>query len=540
MSTEESLIREISILTLLMKEGNINNAEFARLENLLKTNKFARQCYVMLVNNDLILKSSEVSSGLNARPQSVLLTELGEYEKTAPKVEFLKQDETPELIRKVVYPPRDRKKLSKSSVVFMAMNAAAMLCVVLFVKLAPPKGNQAATLTDSLHAKWVNVESNMASGTALIAGDKSLSLSEGYAELLFDNQAKVTIEGPAEFRILANDQIKLDYGRLYAVVPCEAIGFTVKTPSTQIVDLGTEFGVDCGLNSDTSLHVLKGKTVLIAGGQRDKKSVEVEAGFAKEVSAATQSVFSVPCNDRLFVRMIDSARHLAWRGEAEIGLADVIAGGNGFGTGHSQSRISSEKHSAGIYVPIGSNPYVDGVFVPSRKEGAPVISSTGLVFHECPETSGDHLLNFSYGTVPFGIRTTESFAEMSGKPALFMHANAGITFDLEPLRAGYPEFMITGFTSQFSIKDDPELAAVSKADLWILVDGQIVYTLKDVTQGQVHDIDVPFARSSRYLTLVVTEAACDQELDAWYHRHILGDLCVFGNPVLNIVEIEND
>jgi len=540
MSTDESLMQEISILTLLMKEGKINNAEFERLEVLLKTNKFARQYYVILVNNDLILKSSEMSSSLNARPQFELLTELGEYEKTAPKVEFSKAGGPPELIQKVVYPPREKRKLRKSSMFFMAMNAAAVLCVVLFLKLVPPNGGcQVATLTDSLNARWAGVESSPANGTGLAAGDRSLLLSEGYAELLFDNQARVTIEAPAEFKILANDQIKLAYGRLYAVVPREAIGFTVKTPSTQIVDLGTEFGVDCSLRSDTSLHVLKGKTVLIAGGQHSKTSVEVEAGSAREVSAANETVYGIPCRDRLFVRMIDSEKGLAWRGETEISLADLMARGNGFGTGLSESRINCGKNPAGTFVPISSNPYVDGVFVPGRKDGAPVISSSGLVFQECPETSGEHLLDFSYAGAPFGVSTAAAFSGMSGKPALFMHANAGITFDLESLRANYPEFSITGFTAQFGIKDDPEFAAVSKADLWILVDGQLACNINGVTQGQVHDLHVPLTRSSRYLTLAVTEGAWDEAMDAWFNRCILGDLCVFGSPSLNIVENES-
>jgi hypothetical protein len=538
---DNSLIQDVSILTLLMKEGKINSAQFAHLERLLKTNKLARQYYVMLVNNDLILKNSDILSSPNTRPQFDLLVELGEYEKTAPKIEFPKQDPQRELIQKVVYPSRGKRKIDKSSIAFVMMNIAAMFFVILFLKLAPPKGgNRVATLTDSINAKLTSKEGKLINGMALVASDKSLLLSEGYAEILFDNQAKVTIEGPAEFKILAEDQIKLTYGRLYAAVPREAIGFTVKTPSVQIVDLGTEFGVDCSLHSDTSLHVIKGKTVLIAGDKSNKESIEVNEGVAKKVLAATQTVSSIPCNDRLFVRMIDSANDLIWRGETEMSLADIVANGNGFGTGLSESRGNCKKNPAGIYVPINSNNYIDGVFVPTWKEGAPEISSTGLVFHECPETSGEHLLDFSYANAPFGIRTTESVDGMSNEPSLLMHANAGITFDLGPLRANYPDFLITGFTSQFGIKDDPELVDISKADLWILVDGQLVYNVKGAIQGQGYDIHVPLDRSSQYLTLVVTESADGKDMNAWFNRYILGDWCVFGNPILNFIEVDND
>ena len=47
-------------------------------------------------------------------------------------------------------------------------------------------------------------------------------------------------------------------GRLTVKVPEEAIGFTVQTPSGDVVDLGTEFAVDVGKKGATELYVLDG------------------------------------------------------------------------------------------------------------------------------------------------------------------------------------------------------------------------------------------------------------------------------------------
>ena len=44
-------------------------------------------------------------------------------------------------------------------------------------------------------------------------------LRDGYAELLFDTNARVVIEAPAEFQIVADDRISLNYGKIYCKSP---------------------------------------------------------------------------------------------------------------------------------------------------------------------------------------------------------------------------------------------------------------------------------------------------------------------------------
>ena len=106
---------------------------------------------------------------------------------------------------------------------FLIVNAAAMVFLVLFARFAPPKsGIAVATLHDSINARWADTNPLMRSGTRLKTGSGLLLLHEGLATLVFDNDTRIVMEGPAEFKILTNDQIKLNYGRLYAVVPPEA------------------------------------------------------------------------------------------------------------------------------------------------------------------------------------------------------------------------------------------------------------------------------------------------------------------------------
>jgi hypothetical protein len=150
-----------------------------------------------------------------------------------------------------------------------------MLFFVVYARFAPVKrGLEVATLLDSINAKWAEADSSMKSGSRLVTGSTNSLLRGGCAKLLFDNNAIVTIEGPAEFEIIAEDRIKLLYGRIYSIVPQEALGFSVVTPNAMIVDLGTEFGVQVDFLGTTELHVNHGMTRLVAGKKRKKPGLK--------------------------------------------------------------------------------------------------------------------------------------------------------------------------------------------------------------------------------------------------------------------------
>lgn len=90
-------------------------------------------------------------------------------------------------------------------------------------------------------------------------GEEIVRLFAGSVELTFDDGAVVTVDGPVEFRPLSTGKLELRRGRLLASVPQEAIGFTVSTPTSRIVDLGTEFEVAVNENGESDVQVLKGE-----------------------------------------------------------------------------------------------------------------------------------------------------------------------------------------------------------------------------------------------------------------------------------------
>lgn len=115
-----------------------------------------------------------------------------------------------------------------------------------------------ALLTHADDAKWKQ-EQQAADGQP---DTKTLQVSTGLAELKFAQGAKVTLQGPAEFEVRSANQGFLRRGKLVALVPRQAIGFTVVTPTATIVDLGTEFGVEADAHGATNVRVFRGKVEL--------------------------------------------------------------------------------------------------------------------------------------------------------------------------------------------------------------------------------------------------------------------------------------
>jgi hypothetical protein len=89
----------------------------------------------------------------------------------------------------------------------------------------------------------------------------TLRLKSGIAEIEFFQGARLCLEGPAEIRLVSAGEAFCQYGRFSAHVPPPARGFRLNTPKGDIVDLGTDFGLDLNAASP-EVHVFKGEVEL--------------------------------------------------------------------------------------------------------------------------------------------------------------------------------------------------------------------------------------------------------------------------------------
>lgn len=170
-----------------------------------------------------------------------------------------------------------------------------------------PDANLAAfaTVIQLADARWVQ-------GTPLAIGDRVsagvLQLEAGIIHLQFDNGVGVTLEGPAEFEVASGDVTRLRSGLLTATVPPGAEGFRVDTPSAQVVDLGTAFGIDQRTDGTSTVSVFDGEVEILSGEDSDKRLLTE----GKTVRlAADGSVSDVEFNSQPFEKLWPTASGIA-------------------------------------------------------------------------------------------------------------------------------------------------------------------------------------------------------------------------------------
>ncbi len=116
-----------------------------------------------------------------------------------------------------------------------------------------------AVLTRGVDLVWDKADAAPELNDILSPGE--LRLQSGVAEIEFFQGARLCMEGPAVIRLVSAGEAYCTSGRFSAEVPPHARGFRLGTPKGDLVDLGTEFGLD--LNSVApALHVFKGEVEL--------------------------------------------------------------------------------------------------------------------------------------------------------------------------------------------------------------------------------------------------------------------------------------
>jgi hypothetical protein len=474
--------------------------------------------------------------------------EFAEYEITAPVIQIEKGEaDSKQRLDPEVKRARTSREISKAPIVMAVLSCAALLMILAYVYLNPQM-SEVAILTDSINPQWLKPECSVQIGARLSTTREPVILKQGIIKILYDNDIEVLIEGPAEYQIQSSKKISLKNGSLFAKVSLAGKGFSVITPQAKIVDLGTEFGVRSGGQDKTELHVFKGKTTLTATADKTAKNLGVISGQAREVGAAG-GIKDIQLNKEVFVRLIDSRNNFVWRGQ-KLDLADIASGGNGLGTGQSNvfihpidevsTVLSGDFSTSKTYRQLLKNPFVDGIFVPGGSVEQ-VVSSRGDRFDECPKTSGlfDNQIivnpkpglyttNLRKGTIRFN---GQIYSE-GGHPCIVMHANLGLTFDLDAIRHRKLG-SVTRFVSQIGIADLQEPYPCN-ADFWVLVDGKVRYSLRQYKQkGVLNDISVEIKDTDRFLTLVTTDGGDpDKPAGGFYQRAISCDWCVFAEPAL--------
>lgn len=131
------------------------------------------------------------------------------------------------------------------------------------------------------------------SGSAQKLG--AIRISDGTMQVRLPSGVMLDLAAPVELKLHDAMHATLVAGSVTADVGEHGSGFTVDTPGTRVVDLGTRFGVGIAENGDTDVAVFQGKVKLLDGGNRTTELATLNQGDAVRVDrlAGTKNVSRV-------------------------------------------------------------------------------------------------------------------------------------------------------------------------------------------------------------------------------------------------------
>lgn len=391
---------------------------------------------------------------------------------------------------------------------------------------------------------------------------EQLQLRSGLVRVNYFSGASLVLRGPCSFAPTGRDSGELYFGELTGEVT--AGNFLLTTPTARVIDLGTAFGVSVDSASNTNVHVFDGKVQVIAAGNNSEENsatqlltegmairavrggtlaeIHVEDDqFARELPVSAKqgglSTFSL-------VDAFSSDEYKRFR------LANAIAPDTG--DAYEQSELETEqaypRKRLGTYHTTRWHPFVDGLFIPTNEGVGEQCDSTGRTIDLVPNganTSGpvwsrrriEDTSSVIFNKNFWGRRTRKRVLERlrsSSDGMIGIHANVGLTFDLDAIRnhcgRGIRSFSTTVANLDNSDENAPGDTHEKRfiADFRAFVDGELRASRLGFgrTDGDMQ-IEITIDPEDRFLTFVSTDAG-----HYWYDQVVMID------PALVLVPAE--
>lgn len=169
--------------------------------------------------------------------------------------------------------------------------AVAFACLVLLSSFLLPFGGEDLGLVERSIAAT-------SEGKPILEGERlkpgPFVLSQGFAELQLSSGVRLLVEAPSQLELLSQEHVLLHHGNLVANVPPQAVGFKVDTPSSYIVDLGTEFGVSVEKDGRSQVHVIKGEVKVRASLEHNYEHLVKDQARAFDLQKQVAIIESQP------------------------------------------------------------------------------------------------------------------------------------------------------------------------------------------------------------------------------------------------------
>lgn len=404
--------------------------------------------------------------------------------------------------------------------------------VLLFVVMSRPSAENlppmvATILRQTSGTQWGG-DLIAPTGAKVFLGQR-LRMQTGTVELQMVSGVRVLLEGNTSIFLTGPNAIYLERGSLVAQVMPDAIGFTVRAPDADFVDLGTEFGVVVDPGKMSKTKVLAGKINVETENKEGKKTQKqlyaneaaqiAQNGEVEPIDPNSLAFTSVYPDDRVCLFNLICRTNNSYYPD---GLwIDPVDGGLKMPTDEKWILGESvERTSNHAYWVTPSLPVVDGVFTPipgkqtlvNSKGGrfGGIGNGTNLSF--CHVCVGETKALASWNIVDDHIRGVLAEIDKIGSglsndhhPFIYLHSNLGITFDLDAVRQQKGRKVVQFLTSAKKLEDVLSEAEgkPSVVDVLVLADEKLIYEKRGVTcQDGVFPIRIDVPENTRFLSII--------------------------------------
>lgn len=236
-------------------EGTITEQEFYELEELLESDREAKEFYI-----DYLNLNAELSWMMGCKCQ-------GEELFACSQNKTLDNEKLPPSGFLDLFAGFTDyfQQHSPYSYMLLSLFVGIILITSAYVintpnsSIIPIKNDYVARITVTKDCQWSS-DATPVEESSQLRIDQKIELEQGLLEITYSNKAKVLIEGPASFAIDSKKSGFLSKGKLLARADTEkSRQFTITTPNAKFVDLGTEFGVEVDVKGKSSVAVFSGK-----------------------------------------------------------------------------------------------------------------------------------------------------------------------------------------------------------------------------------------------------------------------------------------
>jgi hypothetical protein len=256
---------DLAVLCSALVDGVITPEQVGTLEDMLRADLATRDAFRHYMRVESILAWE-----LAEQPAQLIHESMGQADKRKRSHIHLRADK-----------PAARRLIPGVAAAVAILGGLAWLLPVRPPAEAEPR--PVARLVDSAGARFND-------GRVALAGESlpegPFELITGSAQIAFDSGAVVAITAPAEVEILGRNRLFVRSGRVTPFVPPAAKGFTVISPSGEVVDLGTEFTVNVDARGRAAVYVVDGEVDVAAGHGPRPAPLRMTQGFGTRLDAA--------------------------------------------------------------------------------------------------------------------------------------------------------------------------------------------------------------------------------------------------------------